>query len=49
MDDKQMIRTCFRTQCEGYLIKPIQTDALYAHLREFGFPEPEGFTPLMNA
>lgn len=46
VEDREMTMDCFRSQCEGYLVKPIQSEMLYRLLREFGFQEPAGFTPL---
>jgi two-component system chemotaxis response regulator CheY len=36
MDDKRNIMEAFKSQCEAYLIKPIDEEALLKHLKDFG-------------
>lgn len=37
LDDSKSILTAFKSQCEGYVTKPLQEDKLQAVIRELGF------------
>jgi two-component system chemotaxis response regulator CheY len=36
LDDKESILEAFRSQCEGYLTKPIQREKLFQLIQAFG-------------
>jgi two-component system chemotaxis response regulator CheY len=36
LKDKDNVRSAFREQCDGYLVKPIRKDGLVSQLRELG-------------
>lgn len=37
LDDFENIRTAFKNQCEGYVIKPIEKDKIVNKLKDLGF------------
>jgi two-component system, chemotaxis family, chemotaxis protein CheY len=40
LGDRRNIIEAFRSQCEGYIVKPIRKDKVLAQLRELGFIRP---------
>ncbi len=43
--DKDNVMEAFRRECDGYLVKPIQKEALRVYLREFGLITSEPALP----
>lgn len=39
LDDNKNIMTAFRSQCEGYIVKPISLTKIKTQMQSLGFPE----------
>ena len=37
VSEKEMVMACLRDGCDGFLVKPLETDMLYDKMRNFGF------------